>query len=204
MKKILLLSFLTITALAFTSCYNVTEIEEKTEKTPVLEDDFNEEVLDDDIIEVTNEVVEDEVVPCENMEWEELASCMDKVYLNESVKSKDITICDKISTEDWKDNCKDNFELSNAIQFDSSWNCSNIKDDYKREKCEMNNALQSSLKMWDVKWCAVLEWESRNKCESETLINLAIQNMDKSQCEKIEIAEDKETCNSILNSILWE
>jgi len=54
------------------------------------------------------------------------------------------------------------------------------------------------------KTCKDLFWTEKDKCDSEVYINKAISNLDKSFCKKIKIEEDKSTCNTILNSILWE
>lgn len=69
---------------------------------------------------------------------------------------------------------------------------------------EVSSIIIESINNESIEGCSVLEWFEKNKCESETLINLAISKMDKSQCEKIKIEEDKNTCKIILKSIIWE
>lgn len=132
---------------------------------------------------------------CAGLSEEERQNCTFSVLVNKGIQDKNEDLCAQLENDTMKTNCKDQVLTNMAYSANDVQKCRDITSKELQTTCTETITAQGFMSTGDVDKCASIQSENvKTDCYNNGYYTKAMKEKEKSLCEKITFAPQKEAC----------
>lgn len=120
----------------------------------------------------------------------------------EASEKKDVSFCSKISKQEFRENCIDNFNYQQAFEQKDIALCEKISKEFQKQDCVNQVNYQLAIENADMNACdKITEDYQKRDCKNSVAYTKARNDLDESVCDLIDNEETKTMCQEDIRSM---